>query len=498
MVAERSYEATGLDTHPFRKRVIEVMSSPVKTCGPDESVQFVADRMCRDRISSLVVVEGDRPCGIVTSHDVVAKVVARGLAPSGMVVRQIMNQPLESVPPDAYYYQALLAMMKHGIKHLPVIDGGRLLGLVTLGDLARRRESGALGIVNRIENEDSIEGLRRAREKADSVMSALVAERADPPEILAVTTEFNDRLHRKIIELAENEMEAGGKGPAPVDYCFINMGSAGRKEQFARTDQDNGIIYQDPPQGLDPRVVQAYFVELGAKISEGLFQCGFAKCPGNVMASNPAWCRSLSNWKRHILGWIRHPVPENILSTTIFFDFRPIYGRTAMAEELRSTAFMAIQDNQNFLHYLAAEDLRHSVPLFGWFKTIYTPLTGKHRGELDLKRSACVHVVDCARIFALRSGISETSTTGRLRILAERGQIDTEEAESVISAYQTLMTFRIREGVRRAARGDFENHDYLRLKDLTDREKFLLKEAMAAVARFQDHTGLVFAVEGFV
>jgi len=475
---------------PMRRRVASLMSAPLVTCGLQDQVSTLAKQMTTHAVSSLVVLgELGQPRGIVTERDLVGKVLARDDCQDGLTAGSIMDKNLLTVAPDAFYYEALLIMVKHKVKHLLVVDNHKLTGLITIRDLIISRSTGALAIVNSIEKQDTIEGLVEASAEIDKILQALVEERASGKEILKIITEFYDRLTQKVIQICEQEMLTEGHGSPPVAYSWITMGSSGRQEQFVKTDQDNGIIYDNVPPDKE-EAVASYFQLLAEKAVEGLFRCGFAKCKGNVMASNPFWCRSFNGWREAINVWINNLEPENIRMMTIFLDFRHVSGKKALCDLLRNFVTRSFQKSATVLLFLAKDDLNHRVPLT-FFKQIITEKTKEHRNMVNLKGAACVHIVDCLRIFSLREGIVETNTFIRLEKLAKKRVLSAEDNELLENAYETLMMLRIRQSIRQLSAGQ-QPDNYLNPNDLSKRDKSALREALLAADRLQNLTGHAF------
>ncbi|GFP20190.1 CBS domain-containing protein, partial [Candidatus Hakubella thermalkaliphila] len=289
---------------PMRSRVASLMSAPLVTCRLQDQISLLAKQITTHTVSSLVVLdELEQPRGIVTERDLIGKVLAQDLCQEGLTAGDIMAKNLLTVTPEAFYYEALLLMVKHKVKHLIVVHNHNLAGLITIRDLIISRSTGALAIVSSIEKQDTVDGLVKASEEIEQILQALVEERAYSKEILQSITEFFDRLTQKVIQVCEQEMLTGGHGPPPVAYSWITMVSSGRQEQFVKTDQDNGIIYDNVPPDKE-EAVASYFQLLAEKVVEGLSRCSFAKCKGNVMASNPLWCRSFNGWPEAINAWI--------------------------------------------------------------------------------------------------------------------------------------------------------------------------------------------------
>jgi len=496
VVREQAYDAYGMDSQPFRRRVCDVMTTPVITCKEVDFVTTAARIMTKNKISSLVVVDGkDSPVGMITESDLVARILTRGECQvMETKVRDIMTPNPVTLPPGAFFYEALLTMIKNKVKQLPVIENGILMGIVTLRDLVQSRSTGALTTVSQIESETTIEGLVKASHDVDNVLKALIAEKASAKEICEVMTELYDRLTRKIIQISERQLLDEGFGLPPVDYCWITMGSGGREEQVTRTDQDNGIIYDD----TDPtkqQATEAYFPRLAEKVVNGLHRCGFALCKGNVMATNPQWRKPYGEWVSEVTYWVNEPHSEMLRNFTIFLDFRFVYGTPSLSDRLKRKVIQLIQDQPIVLHFLARDDLSHSVPL-GLFKQFITARSKEHKGEIDLKTSALVHIVDCTRIFAIRDGITVTNTFNRISQLTAFGTLPRDDAEFIEAAYETLMTFRNRENLRKASIG-LEPDNYINPYNLSKREQAVLREAFKATSRLQSFTGSYFRVEGF-
>ncbi len=494
-VLEQSYEAYGLDSQPFRKRVANIMSSPVVACRTNDCISTVAKIMKDKLVSSTVVLdEQDKPVGLITETDLVTKVLTGfpgACSDIPLLALDVMNSNLIMLPPDAFFYQALLSMIKESVKHVIIADESKVIGIVTVRDLVRSRSTGALTIVSQIESQTTIEGLAEASKDVIQVLQALVAEKASAQEIFEVMTQFYDRITKKVIEISEAEMEKEGYGTPPVEYCWLTMGSGGRKEQFLQTDQDNAIIYEN--YNDRSREVVDYFNLLASKIVKGLVDCGFEKCKGDIMASNPKWCRSLDSWVKLFSTWIGELHPENIRMLTIFLDFRPVYGKISLAQSLRSSIQTKLNHAPIALYQLAKDDLDHKVPI-SWFNQFILEKKGPHKNEIDLKRSVCIHVVDCVRLFALLEGLNETNTITRLQQLTELEVIPKDDAEFIDAAYQSLMMFRIRENLKKLMLG-LEADNYINPSKLSKRERLVLKEAIVATSRLQAFTGATFRIQ---
>ena len=120
----------------------EIMTDSVVRINPDESVAVAARTLARYNIGALPVCGGDgRLCGLVTDRDLVTRCVAAGRQPGATPVRDVMTTNVISARPDMDAGTAAQLMGRQQIRRLPVVENGRLCGMVSLGDLANREET---------------------------------------------------------------------------------------------------------------------------------------------------------------------------------------------------------------------------------------------------------------------------------------------------------------------------------------------------------------------
>jgi len=123
-------------------KIREVMSTPVVRISPDESVSVASRMLTRYNIGALPVCGRDgRLCGMVTDRDIVTRCLAPGKAPESTQVRDVMSAGISVVRPDMEMETAAALMSSKQIRRLPVMENGKLCGLISLGDLASRTEA---------------------------------------------------------------------------------------------------------------------------------------------------------------------------------------------------------------------------------------------------------------------------------------------------------------------------------------------------------------------
>ena len=118
--------------------VREVMSKDVKVVGPDSSVKEGVATMNKFNIGSIVVVEGDRPVGVISERDILKRVVEPCLSPETLTARQVMTSPVLSISETTSIGEAAKLMAKKKVRKLPVMRKEKLVGIVTFTDIVNK------------------------------------------------------------------------------------------------------------------------------------------------------------------------------------------------------------------------------------------------------------------------------------------------------------------------------------------------------------------------
>ncbi|MGM9548619.1 MAG: CBS domain-containing protein [Faecousia sp.] len=120
----------------------DVMTNPVIRINPDESVAVAARTLDRYNIGALPVCGNDgRLCGLITDRDIVTRCLAAGRSPAATTVRDVMTSKVIVARADMEASLAAGLMGREQIRRLPVMENGRLCGMVSLGDLAMKDET---------------------------------------------------------------------------------------------------------------------------------------------------------------------------------------------------------------------------------------------------------------------------------------------------------------------------------------------------------------------
>ena len=493
IVSEHSTVAgTMMEAYPFKKRLSEIMSTPAATCPPDTPVRALARQMIEQDVSCVYVAQREQqPDGIVTERDLVTKAIAPDKVDiETLQACDIMRPHPHAMSPGTYMYEAMAYRTRHKLNHLAVVDRGQLVGSVTAHGLMRYRSQKAHIMLGNIREENSLNGLAEIHRQIVKVAHSLLSETRSTPEVMEILTYIHHAIIRRTYQICLSEMSREGHEPPPVRYCFLLMGSGGRREMLLQPDQDNGFIFEDVGEEQQP-AIDAFFGPFSIKLTRALARVGYPLCPGDVMVSNPAWRGRLRDWQEKISNWVHESEPVDVLNSSIFFDFIPLTGDISLAHDLHEIVRQEVSAHPAFLYHMMTLDLRYKVPL-GLLGRFILEKEGKHKGQLSLKHGGSTYIVDCVRIFALERNIQRLSTLDRLDALVEENVLAEATAEHIRAAFEAIIFLRLRHEISLIEQGRPPSH-FIDPQLLSKSEQDLLREAFQAVAKFQDATKRHFA-----
>ena len=119
--------------------VLRTKGSEVETIGAGDSLTDAVAKLGERRIGALPVCDGDEICGIISERDIIYCLRDHGAEVLDWPVSRVMTAPVITISPDTEVLSALALMTQRRIRHLPVAEGGQLLGIVSIGDLVKHR-----------------------------------------------------------------------------------------------------------------------------------------------------------------------------------------------------------------------------------------------------------------------------------------------------------------------------------------------------------------------
>lgn len=455
----------------------DVVRCSAAVCDEATTICEAANSISNEKSGALfVIADSGRAVGVVTDRDFAKKVVAGGVSTS-LPVTAIMTTPVIEVESSERIFQALLTMLGRDIHHILVTEDGKPKGVLTSHDLMLLQGKSPLSLARNIEQQRSVDDLATAQKRIGDLLPLLMREGARASHLTRVVAELNDRVMAKILKLAEERL-----GPAPLPYCWVVLGSEGRREQTFKTDQDNALVYADPSDDERTRV-SAYFQALAIFAQQALERCGYPSCPGGWMASNPRWRMPLAAWRAMFKQWIAEAEYHSVEDTLILLDMRPVAGNVSLYERLSADIAEQLKNASFFKSILACISIGRKPPL-GFFRTFVLDRSGEHKEELDIKETGTGPIVEAARVFAVDAGISQTNTVDRLTALRNADYLDAKVLTELQEAFEFLTLLRLENQLQQAREGKPLNN-FISPRKLTHLQKGLLREAFQTVARVQ-------------
>ena len=477
----------------FLHRVHDLVKRAPVTCRPDVPVIDVARQLSREGVGSVVVVDADgAPTGIVTDRDLRRKVVAEGRDPVATRVREIMSSPLVTLRPTAFAFEAVLEMTRNRIRHVVLVEDGRAVGVVSSRDFLALQTTHPVTLAREITRAVSLDALAQLAGRVTTLVRRLVDEGGTAYDIGQIVAELNDRIVVRVLGLTAGSLEEAGEEAPPVGFCWLAFGSEARREQTLRTDQDNGLVYEDPPAHLAARAAD-YYARFADAAIRGLVRVGFPPCPGNGMASNPIWCQPASIWDGYFHRWMKEAGPEHVLAACIYFDVRPLGGASELGAALAAIIRTEAPEHRAFLGYLARDVVARRLPVT-IFGNLAVHRSGPHRGAVDIKGAGGLQLVGAGRLYNLALSLGETNTIDRIRAAAGRDIFKDAEAREITDAFQHLMRLRLVHQLEQIARGEAPDN-YITPSRLSRADALLMRDAMKTVSRVQSEVRERFATD---
>jgi CBS domain-containing protein len=455
--------------HEMMRLVKDVMSTIVLSVAPTETIQKTAQKMSDRRLSSILIMEKEKLLGIVTDRDIRSRAVAKAVNFVDLI-ETIMTSNPETILPSATLFDATLFMTQHGYHHIPVMEGDLLKGIITSSDLMLARQDDPVYLVQHISRQRNSKDLHNVIKSLPNLMVQWVNSGIRAHQVGNILTAISDAITVRLIELTIEEI-----GKPPVPFCWLGFGSQGRKEQLLNADQDNGLLISNKLKKED----EAWFEVLAKRVCDGLNDCGYIYCPGNIMATNEKWRQPLSAWQSTVTKWAVSPTPKAVMHTSIFFDLRAIYGDKTLCDQLQKHMLQHASSNSIFLAALA-QNVLSSEPPMGIFRRFVVDQNGEYGDELDLKKRGILPIIDLVRLHSLANSITEVNTLDRLHALVKCKAMTIEDSRNMEDALRVIMQLRTQHQAHQITKGESPNN-YISPNNLSKIMRKQIKDAFSIV-----------------
>ncbi len=457
-------------------KVSRLIARPPVSAPCTVRLQEAARIMTDEGVSALLLMDeqSGRLRGIITDRDLRTRAVTEAL-PSETPISDIMTEGLITIRADDYIFEAMLTMLHNNVHHLPVLDGDEVRGVIALSDIVKYESQSSLYLVSNIYRQPDVKGLKRIARDVPDTFVRMVNEDANSHMIGSAMAGIGRSFTQRLLELGEEKL-----GPPPVPYCFMALGSMARDEQLVVTDQDNAMILDD---SFVPEEHDGYFLALAQFVSDGLAECGYKYCTGEIMATNPKWRQPLRVWKQYFTDWIENPKAEALLNSNIFFDLDGIYGQNEFAEALKTLVAEKASHSQRFLTLMARNALNRTPPL-GFFRTFVLEEDGQHRKSFNLKRRGTAPLSDLIRVHALACGSRAQNSFERLNAIGKTKLLLDDDLGNLRDALEFISIVRIRHQALAIEAGRTPDNN-VHPEDLSPFERSHLKDAFQVVSNAQ-------------
>ena len=389
-------------------------------------------------------------------------------APSDAPISEWSTFDLIGIDIDDYVFNALLRMTQFNIQRVIVNQAGKPVGALEQIDVLAYFSNHTHLVAQRLERAQTIDELVGIAAQMTHSIQILRKNGVRAPQLAQLMQVLNTSLFEKAWRLLAT----------PELYeqsCLIVMGSEGRGEQILKTDQDNAQILRE-------HADLALAAQTAEQFSATLERLGYPPCPGHIMVNNPAWRKTLPEFKKMVSGWCYSPSPESMMNLAIFIDAKPVAGDAALLDEVKAHLQKTMINDAGMLMAFA-----RSVELFdGHSRGFFSQLLSRGQNEkMDIKKMGVFPVVHGVRALGLEARIEETNTFERIQKLMQARVLDEQLGKDTAEALSYLMDLRLKAGFAALSNEIPEEANQIDLQSLSTLERDLLKDALQVVKRFK-------------
>lgn len=438
----------------------------------EKSIFEAANIIKKEKVPTILLKDNLGEMFIVTDSDFREKVILNRMDFDDKVIK-IASKGLIYVNENDFLFNAQLIMAKFGMKRVVVKnDENEIIGILDQISLSSFFATNTFSVSNEIIQAETVEELKVASHSFIKIIKSLNAKGVKIEFISKLINQLNKKLLDKLYKLlAPKELLENS--------CLLVMGSEGRSEQILRTDQDNALIISDECT-LDIKIIH----DFTKKFTKILVDFGFPRCEGNIMLSNPYWCKSSKDFKDLIYSWVNEPNPENLMNTAIFYDAACVSGNKDLLIDLKEYLFRVGANSQTFNANFAKVITNFDVPLGFFDGFVVDSKNSEHKNELDIKKGGIFLIVQSIRALCLEHHILKTNTSKRILLLTKKGVFEEETAQELIMAFNFLSNLKLKSNLEKLDKNE-ELDNYINPENLNTMEKDLLKDSFKIINKLK-------------
>ncbi len=375
---------------------------------------------------------------------------------------------LIAVDIEDFVFNALLRMTEYNIQRVIVLESGQPVGALEQIDVLAYFSNHTHLVAQRLDRAQSIDELVEIAGQMTHSIQVLRNNGVRAPQLAQLMQVLNTSLFEKVWRiLAPPELYQHS--------CLIVMGSEGRGEQILKTDQDNALILHESVDLTLAKTVAEQF-------SATLERLGYPPCDGKIMVNNPAWRKTLPEFKKMVSQWCYSPGPDSMMNLAIFIDAKAVAGDASMLDEVKAHLQKVMNNDAAMLISFA-----RAVELFdnlskGFFSQLLR--RGDHE-KMDIKKMGIFPVVHGIRALCLEARVEETNSFDRLQKLVQLKIVDEQLGKDTAEALSYLMDLRLKAGFLALNSAIPSEPNQIDTQSLSTLERDLLKDALQVVKRFK-------------
>ncbi len=461
--------------------VENIIKKRTVTVKPSTTIRDVARLMCENRSTYVLLGDkknfakskifvpnqkvilsdsGEEITGILTEGDL-KRAVAEGIDTSSKA-SSIVGKNIITINKDKKVWEAGIEFFKSRIKHLPVEDNGKIIGVLTITNLAFFLSESPLYFLKEFSRAKNIDEITESYQRfqtyiLETLPKEFRKESVDPQYLGNMISMINDEILMSVTRICIENLEK-----PPCKFSFFVMGSEGRMEQLLRTDQDNAMIFEKKEE-------KNYFLELGKSIHSSLLEIGFSDCPEGYTVGNSTYVMTQEEWAEMMNHWAFSLESKDLLNLSVFADMKHVYGDEELFNKLRERLFSLCRNERVFTS-LFEVSLEFSVPT--------------RSKKMDLKNQGLLPLIAPIRVLSLRFNIKHTNTFDRLEELRLKGNISNDLVSNLKVAYNFLKTLHFLTQIE-AIKNKEKDANKLDPKDIPKIKAKFLEECLKVISEFQ-------------
>ncbi len=436
---------------------------------------FEAAKIIKDeKIPTLLLRDEKGELRIVTDSDFRQKVILNRLDFDEEIIK-ISSKGLVYIYENDFLFDAQFKMGKYGLKRLVVKNKDeKITGIIDQISLTSFFSTNTFAFSSQIEHAQNTDDLKEISKEFLQIVKSLHVKGVKIEFIGKLINQLNQKILDKLYQLT---------APKALfeNSCLIVMGSEGRAEQIIKTDQDNGIIIHDDFE-IDEKILR----DFAKGFSQSLQDFGFPKCEGNIMVSNPFWCKKQKEYKKDLYDYINNPSPKNFMNIAIFYDALKVSGEKNLLKDLKAYMYNMLDNSDIFYSHFARILTNFDVPLGFFDGFVYNRKDENHKGELNIKKGGIFIIVHGVRSLAIENKITHTNTIERIKKLGKMGILEENFTKELIMAFNFLLHLKLTFQIEKINKKE-QIDNYINPENLTSMQKDLLKDAFKIINEFKKY-----------